>query len=71
MNNNEIEISQSDSGIRLERFFQKQLPQVPRAVRQKFFRKKKLAIFRKNGENIQEEELEACDFVPVLDGVQK
>ena len=27
--------------------------------------------FRKNGENIQEEELEACDFVPVLDGVQK
>jgi len=27
--------------------------------------------FRKNGNNIEEEELEACDFVPVLDGVQK
>ena len=27
--------------------------------------------FRKNGEIIEEEELEACDFVPVLDGVQK
>ena len=47
--NNEIEISQSDSGIRLERYFQKQFPQVPRAVRQKFFRKKKLAIFRGQG----------------------
>jgi RluA family pseudouridine synthase len=44
--NNEIEISAYDSGIRLERFFQKQFPQVPRAVRQKFFRKKKLTIFR-------------------------
>ncbi len=44
--NNEIEISQSDSGIRLERYFQKQFPQVPRAVRQKFFRKKKLVVFR-------------------------
>ena len=44
--NNEIKISQSDSGIRLERYFQKQFPQVPRAVRQKFFRKKKLAVFR-------------------------
>ena len=27
--------------------------------------------FRKNGSRIQKEELEACDFVPVLDGVQK
>ncbi|MDQ7045475.1 MAG: protein-L-isoaspartate(D-aspartate) O-methyltransferase [Sulfurimonas sp.] len=27
--------------------------------------------FKKNGKNIQKEELEACDFVPVLDGVQK
>ena len=27
--------------------------------------------FTKNGASIQEEELEACDFVPVLDGVQK
>ncbi len=27
--------------------------------------------FRKNGDNLEEEELEACDFVPVLDGVQK
>lgn len=27
--------------------------------------------FIKNGEHIEEEELEDCDFVPVLDGVQK
>jgi len=27
--------------------------------------------FKKNGTNIHKEELEACDFVPVLDGVQK
>jgi len=27
--------------------------------------------FRKNGSRILKEELEACDFVPVLDGVQK
>jgi protein-L-isoaspartate(D-aspartate) O-methyltransferase len=27
--------------------------------------------FKKNGDKIVEEELEACDFVPVLDGVQK
>ena len=27
--------------------------------------------FRKNGSSIQETELEECDFVPVLDGVQK
>jgi protein-L-isoaspartate(D-aspartate) O-methyltransferase len=27
--------------------------------------------FRKNGSKIEKEELEACDFVPVLDGVQK
>ena len=27
--------------------------------------------FRKNGSRIVKEELEACDFVPVLDGVQK
>ena len=27
--------------------------------------------FIKNGERIEEEELEDCDFVPVLDGVQK
>jgi len=27
--------------------------------------------FKKNGKSIQQEELEACDFVPVLDGVQK
>ncbi len=46
VNTNEIEVSQSDSGIRLERYFQKMFPQVPRAVRQKFFRKKKLVIFR-------------------------
>ena len=33
--------------------------------------KQVITRFRKNGENIDEEELEACDFVPVLDGVQK
>lgn len=27
--------------------------------------------FRKNGDYLEEEELEECDFVPVLDGVQK
>lgn len=27
--------------------------------------------FKKNGSKIEKEELEACDFVPVLDGVQK
>jgi len=27
--------------------------------------------FRKNGDTITEEELESCDFVPILDGVQK
>jgi len=27
--------------------------------------------FRKNGESIESEELENCDFVPILDGVQK
>jgi RluA family pseudouridine synthase len=43
---NEIKVMANDSGIRLERFFQKTFPQVPRAVRQKFFRKKKLVVFR-------------------------
>ena len=33
--------------------------------------KQVITRFRKNGEDIDEEELEACDFVPVLDGVQK
>ena len=33
--------------------------------------KQVITRFRKNGEKIEEEELEACDFVPVLDGVQK
>jgi len=33
--------------------------------------KQVITRFRKNGENIQELELEECDFVPVLDGVQK
>lgn len=50
---NETEVSQSDSGIRLERYFQKIFPQVPRAVRQKFFRKKKLVVFRGEDEKGQ------------------
>lgn len=33
--------------------------------------KQVIVRFIKNGENIEEEELEDCDFVPVLDGVQK
>lgn len=33
--------------------------------------KQVITRFIKNGENIEEEELEDCDFVPVLDGVQK
>ena len=33
--------------------------------------KQVITRFIKNGERIEEEELEDCDFVPVLDGVQK
>ena len=33
--------------------------------------KQVITRFIKNGRNIEEEELEDCDFVPVLDGVQK
>ncbi|MDQ7042188.1 MAG: protein-L-isoaspartate(D-aspartate) O-methyltransferase [Sulfurimonas sp.] len=33
--------------------------------------KQVITRFIKNGEDIEEEELEDCDFVPVLDGVQK
>ena len=33
--------------------------------------KQVITRFIKNGSNIQEEELEDCDFVPVLDGVQR
>jgi len=33
--------------------------------------KQVIVRFIKNGENIEEEELEDCDFVPVLDGIQK
>ncbi len=33
--------------------------------------KQVITRFIKNGENIEEEELEDCDFVPVLDGVQR
>jgi protein-L-isoaspartate(D-aspartate) O-methyltransferase len=33
--------------------------------------KQVITRFKKNGDNIHREELEACDFVPVLDGVQK
>ncbi|PHQ90208.1 MAG: protein-L-isoaspartate O-methyltransferase [Sulfurimonas sp.] len=33
--------------------------------------KQVIVRFKKNGEHIQREELEECDFVPVLDGVQK
>ena len=33
--------------------------------------KQVITRFMKNGDNIDEEELEDCDFVPVLDGVQR
>nr|WP_321267275.1 protein-L-isoaspartate(D-aspartate) O-methyltransferase [uncultured Sulfurimonas sp.] len=33
--------------------------------------KQVITSYKKNGSNIQATELEACDFVPVLDGVQK
>jgi len=33
--------------------------------------KQMITRFRKNGKNIQELELEECDFVPVLDGIKK
>jgi len=33
--------------------------------------KQVITRFKKNGSRIDKEELEACDFVPVLDGVQK
>jgi len=33
--------------------------------------KQVITRFMKNGSNIEEEELDECDFVPVLDGVQK
>ncbi|MBT5935743.1 MAG: protein-L-isoaspartate O-methyltransferase, partial [Sulfurimonas sp.] len=33
--------------------------------------KQVITRFIKNGDIIEEEELEDCDFVPVLDGVQK
>jgi protein-L-isoaspartate(D-aspartate) O-methyltransferase len=33
--------------------------------------KQVITRFIKNGEHIEEEELEDCDFVPVLDGVQR
>ncbi len=39
-------ISHTDDGIRLERFFQKTFPQIPMGMRQKFFREKKIAVFR-------------------------
>jgi 23S rRNA pseudouridine955/2504/2580 synthase len=44
--NTPIKISANDDGIRLERYIEKKFPQVPRAMRQKFFRIKKLAVFR-------------------------
>jgi protein-L-isoaspartate(D-aspartate) O-methyltransferase len=33
--------------------------------------KQVITRFIKNGKNIDEEELEDCDFVPVLDGIQR
>jgi len=33
--------------------------------------KQVITRFRKNGSRIESEELESCDFVPILDGVQK
>lgn len=45
--NTPILITANDDGIRLERYIQKKFPQVPMSMRQKFFRTKKIAVFRK------------------------
>lgn len=41
-----ITLSPNDNGIRAERWIEKTYPQVPRSMRQKFFRTKKIAFFR-------------------------
>ena len=41
-----IVISANDDGIRCERFIEKKYPQVPRGMRHKFFRTKRIAVFR-------------------------
>ena len=42
----EYPIKKNDEGIRLERFFLKYFPQIPMGMRQKYFREKKIAVFR-------------------------
>jgi len=44
--NSAIIISNNDDGIRCERYIERQYPQVPRGMRHKFFRTKKIAVFR-------------------------
>jgi len=44
--NTPIIISNNDDGIRCERYIERQYPQVPRGMRHKFFRTKKIAVFR-------------------------
>ncbi len=46
MENTPIQITSNEDGMRAERFIEKRFPQVPRGIRHKFFRTKKLAIFR-------------------------
>lgn len=44
--NTPIIINSNDDGMRLERYIEKKYPQVPRGMRHKFFRTKKLVVFR-------------------------
>lgn len=69
----EIIISHNDDGIRLERFFQNQFPQVPMSMRQKFFREKKIAVFR-SGARLKLEKslsLQANDCVKIFFRVEE
>ena len=50
--NTPILITNNDDGIRCERFIEHQFPQVPRGMRHKFFRTKKIAVFR-NGHRLK------------------
>lgn len=43
-----VRITANDEGIRAERWVEKQYPQIPRSMRHKFFRTKKIAFFRDN-----------------------
>jgi RluA family pseudouridine synthase len=44
--NKPILITGNDDGIRCERYIERKYPQVPRGMRHKFFRTKKIAVFR-------------------------